>query len=239
MLGRFHEISLTTADIRASVEFYERLGFRQAHTGDTWPHPYGVVTDGRIVLGLHESAARSAAVTFVRPDVDELSVALERRGIELAYRRLGTEVFNEIGLTDPAGQLLTVLEARTYSPLATRPDSVSLCGYFMQYSLPGEDFAAAKDFWEALGFVATEECAAPYPHLPLTSDYVDIAFHRPRTLARPALVFADADMPARIARLRELGMPLRTASPKKLGPGEHALLESPEGTLLLLLTDAA
>ena len=27
VLGRFHEVSIQTADIRESVEFYERLGF--------------------------------------------------------------------------------------------------------------------------------------------------------------------------------------------------------------------
>ena len=31
MLGRFHEISITTADIRASVVFYESLGFTQVY----------------------------------------------------------------------------------------------------------------------------------------------------------------------------------------------------------------
>jgi len=30
VLGRFHEISIQTTDIRESVEFYERLGFTQA-----------------------------------------------------------------------------------------------------------------------------------------------------------------------------------------------------------------
>ena len=38
----FTRSASSTADIRASVDFYERLGFSQAQTGDTWPHPYGV-----------------------------------------------------------------------------------------------------------------------------------------------------------------------------------------------------
>ena len=63
-LGRFHELTLPTPDIRASVEFYERLGFWQAETGDAWSHPYGVVTDGRIALGLHGGAARPQALTL-------------------------------------------------------------------------------------------------------------------------------------------------------------------------------
>jgi len=52
MLGRFHEISIETPDIRASVEFYERLGFTQANTTDTWTHPYGVLTVSARLLTL-------------------------------------------------------------------------------------------------------------------------------------------------------------------------------------------
>jgi hypothetical protein len=101
--------------------------------------------------------------------------------------------------------------------------------------MPTTDFEAAKAFWEPLGFVATDESDTPYVHLPLTSDYLNIAFHRPRTLDRPMLVFSDPDMPERISRLRELGVVLSAELPRGLHTSENALLESPEGTPLLLL----
>ena len=56
MLGRFLEFSVATPDIRASLDFYTDLGFSSAEVGDAWPHPYAVVTDGRICLGLHQQA---------------------------------------------------------------------------------------------------------------------------------------------------------------------------------------
>jgi hypothetical protein len=235
MLGRFHELSVPTTDIRASVEFYERLGFTQVETGDVWSHPYGVLTDGRIVLGLHQHPSRPASITFVHADVAGHGAELERRGVRLAFSRAGSDVFNEIGLTDPAGNLIVVLEARTYSPPPPR-ESGSLCGYFMQLSLPASDFGAASRFWEPLGFVATDESDVPYVHVPLTSDHLNIAFHRPRTLDRQALVFLDEEMGNRIGRLRELGIAPAEELPRGLDPGTNAILEAPEGTLLLLLT---
>src|ERR1700754_1252964 len=69
VLGRFHEISISTADIRASVEFYERLGFTQAPATDTWTHPYGVLTDGRLFIGLHQRRSPSPTLTFVLPGI--------------------------------------------------------------------------------------------------------------------------------------------------------------------------
>ena len=235
LLGTFHEISFAVEDVRPAVEFYERLGFSQATTTDTFTHPYGVLTDGRLFIGLHQRRAAPLAVTFVRPDVARSVPAFADAGIELTRCHTGEEVFNEIGFDDPFGHALAVLEARTYSPVARRARKASLCGDFAELSLPARDFAVAQTFWEGLGFVAAGETELPYAHLPLTSDHLDVSFHAPRLCPRPLLVFRDSDLPARLARLRELGVtpcgtPLRGA-----GPAAHALLESPDGTLLLLL----
>jgi catechol 2,3-dioxygenase-like lactoylglutathione lyase family enzyme len=236
VLGRFHEIGIATDDIRASVEFYERLGFTQAETNDTWSHPYGVLTDGRIHLGLHQHRFPSPSLTFVHPDIAAHAHEFEGRGIELSLRRTSEDVFNEIGFLDPAGQMVTVLEARTYSPVAR--EEGSLCGYFTEYSIPAADFDAAQKFWEPLGFVATEEPDAPYAHLPLTSDHLDIAFHKARTFDGPLLVFRDPGMKSRIAKLRELGITGGAELPRGLSPAANALIQAPEGTALLLLEGA-
>jgi catechol 2,3-dioxygenase-like lactoylglutathione lyase family enzyme len=241
VLGRFHEISVETADIRESVEFYERLGFTQATTSDTWQHPYGVLTDGRLFIGLHQRrglASPSPTLTFVRPGIAEHVTDFTGRGIELTLCHTGEEVFNKIAFSDPFGQSIAVLEARTYSPVSRQPSEVSLCGYFGELSLPVSDFEAAKTFWEPLGFVATDESDAPYLHLPLTSDTLDIAFHRPRTRDVPMIVFSDPDMPARIARLRELGVEMSRDLPRGVAPGANAFIEAPEGTSLLLLHES-
>ena len=235
MLGRFHEISLLATDIRESVEFYERLGFTQAATNDAWTHPYGVLTDGRLFLGLHHRRFAAPALTFLHEGVATFASNLESRGIELDTRNTSEDAFNEIGFRDPDGQSVIVLEARTYSPVTRRAEETSLCGYFTEYSMPVADIEAARQYWEPLGFVATEEPDAPYAHLPLTSDHLDIAFHRPRTLDRPMLVFRDANMRERLARIRDLGVKETGELPRGLPPAANALIESPEGTALLLL----
>jgi catechol 2,3-dioxygenase-like lactoylglutathione lyase family enzyme len=237
VLGRFHEISIATADIRASVEFYERLGFTQAPTTDTWSHPYGVLTDGRLFIGLHERRAPTPALTFVLPGIASQLAAFESHGIALTVCRTGDDVFNEIGFLDPFGQAVTVLEARTYSPVAREAAEVSLCGYFGEVSMPARNFETGKVFWEPLGFVATDESETPYVHLPFTSDHLDIAFHRPRTFDVPLLVFRDAEMPARIGQLRDQGTRMSDELPRGLDPDSNAMIESPDGTLLLLLHD--
>jgi catechol 2,3-dioxygenase-like lactoylglutathione lyase family enzyme len=235
MPARFHEISVTTPDIGASIDFYERLGFWQAPTGDAWPHRYGVVTDGRMVLGLHE-APDFAAITFVHPDVAQVAGTLDETGVPLRLRQTDPEVFNRIEFADPAGQPIRVLAARTFSPADNWAERQSACGYFAHYSMPARDSAAVAAFWEPLGFVAMPEVADPYPHLSLTSDGINLALHSPRLLPGLALVFCEEAMAAKISGLRQAGVEFELSLPRGLAADDNALLEAPEGTLLLLLT---
>lgn len=236
MLGQFLEISVTTQDIRASVEFYERLGFSQCRTGDTWPHPYGVLTDGRIFIGLHEYRFPSPAITTVRPGIARHAQQFIDLGIKLAFAKTSEDSFNEIGFRDPAGQMLTILEARTFFPTERRATDVSACGYFTEFSIPCADFDPESAFWEKLGFVAHEPEDSPYLRQSITGNGLSIALHRPRTLDRPMLVFVEPKMSERIAAIRALDLRCSDELPRGLDPDANALLESPEGTPLLLLT---
>jgi catechol 2,3-dioxygenase-like lactoylglutathione lyase family enzyme len=230
LLGTFHEFSVAAEDVHASVEFYERLGFSEALTSDAFSHPYGVMSDGRLFMGLHQRNAPAPALTFVRPELARNLTAFEAAGITLTLCRTGEEVFNELGFEDPGAHAVAVLEARTYSPLECR--GASACGDFAEVSLPQSDFAAARSFWETLGFVAAEESQAPYARLALTSDYLDLAFHAPQAERAPLLVFRDADPARRLAQLRERG--LKVVAAPKFGP-DAAILRSPEGTAFLFL----
>jgi catechol 2,3-dioxygenase-like lactoylglutathione lyase family enzyme len=235
VLGKFHEISLETADIAESVAFYERLGFTQVGTSDTWQHPYGVLTDGKLFIGLHQFKFPSPTLTYVHPDVAQHSHVIERHGIEIAWKRIGDDAFNEFGFLDPAGQAVRVQEAPTHFAGDRELGEPSLCGDFAEFSLPAGDFEVMRQFWEPLGFVAMGECETPYLRMSMTSDHLDLGVHRPRTLEVPLVVFAAADMGERIERLRSLGIEFSDDLPRGLDPRHSALIEAPEGTALLLV----
>jgi hypothetical protein len=69
----------------------------------------------------------------------------------------------------------------------------------------------------------------------MTSDHLNLAVHRPRTLDVPMLVFAAADMGERIERLRSSGCEFSADLPRGLDPRHNALLRAPEGTALMLI----
>ena len=106
LLGTFHEVSVAVDDVRAAVEFYEGLGFGQATTGDAYTHPYGVLTDGRVFIGLHERSAPSPVLSFVRPRVAQSLPAFADAGIELERAHTGDEVFNQLLFVQQCQDLL-------------------------------------------------------------------------------------------------------------------------------------
>ena len=161
-IGRFLEISIGTPVIRESLEFYESLGFVQAAVGETWSHPYAVVTDGHLFIGLHGREVPSPSLTFVLPEL-QLGVArLKERGVTFEEERFGEDVFNQALLRDPGGLSVTLLEARTFSPpqLDTRIESA--CGYFSELGIPSK----LTRFWSTCNNVAPSRIPTTDPSPP-------------------------------------------------------------------------
>jgi catechol 2,3-dioxygenase-like lactoylglutathione lyase family enzyme len=234
VLGRFLEFSLAAPDIQASLDFYSKLGFSQAEVGEAWPHPYAVVTDGRICLGLHQAAMSAPSMTFVRPGLLKHLDALEGLGLEFEFRRLGNDVFNEVGWFDPSGQLIRLVEARTFSPSKRIVTDTSRCGYFLEIALPTPDRDASKAYWEQFGFVGIDESEDRLPHVSCTSDYVNLGLYDPSHLRRSTLRFEADDVGGTLARLAEMGISPTGEIPPPLRHGPAAVLIAPEGTPILL-----
>lgn len=235
MFGRFLEISLYTPEIRESLAFYESLGFAQAAVGEVFKHPYAVVTDGRLFLGLHGRPVPSPGLTFVMPRLMHGIEQLEQLGIEFEDLKLGNEVFNRASFRDPSGQCVNVIEARTFSPPQLDSQATSTCGYFTEFGLPAREQGPMRVFWEALGFVAWEEEPEPFARTAITSDHLNLSLYRTRAFRQPLLTFEDRDMRERLARLKERGFQLSDEMPDSLDESCNAVLVAPEGTRLLLL----
>jgi hypothetical protein len=71
MLGRFLEVSVSCPDVLESIHAFEALGFREIPVGDVWSHPYAVVSDGRLNIGLHRYDFDSPSLTFVQSDLQK------------------------------------------------------------------------------------------------------------------------------------------------------------------------
>jgi hypothetical protein len=229
MPGRALEIALTTGDIHSSFEFWTRLGHTAAATGDTWSHPYGVVAARGLNLGLHDAPLDGPVVTLVRPEVAGLVPLLEERGVTPEGLRLGSEVFNELRFSDPAGLPIRVLEARTFSPARGVGDS--LFGRFEALSWPAADADAVASFWRRLH--VEPEATGDWAELRADVGGQALAWHAPRLAREPLLVFRHPDAAALRATLAAQGL-----APQARGlafGAPHLTLVSPEGLRILIL----
>jgi len=233
LLGRFLEISIHAPDVPASLDFYQSLGLSEAVTGDIWDHPYAVVTDGQVALGLHAYEFPSPALTWVCPGITAAAAAIEAAGIELEFLKTGEERFNELGFVDPDGQIVTLLEARTFSPPSGRVPPPA-AGFFRECRMPVRVRRETVDFWEKLGFVATDDdkdIAA------LTADGIALTGYTTRRRDLVSLVFEALDLAAAAAALESRRLsPAQGRDPLDGGPAIE--LTAPEGTPILIVAPA-
>ncbi len=238
MLGRFLELSLAANPLGESFEFYRALEFADVPTGDILAHPYVVVCDGRLCIGLHERDSDEPALTFIRPNLRDYWRALRRHRIDFEFIKLADDEFNEIGFRDPNGQLIVLIEAQTFSPGSWKDDSDSVCGRFFEYSLMTSSRTSAAEFWQTLGFVTVSEGETPHPWIRLEGRGLSIGFHE-TAYFQPGPSFATTNFDARLEYLHAKGFKTQRAS-ATAGPLQASTtLVAPEGTPLYLFDDRA
>lgn len=233
MLGSFLELGVATTQIQESFAFYQRLGFDAAIAGDIWSHPYGVLVDDALVLGLHARLEPSPALTFVKAGVAQLARELQARRIELTLQRLGADSFNEIGFDDTTGLAVRVLEARTFSPPSQRMMAARPLGQFDFLSVPARDPDTAAAFWRDLGYPVWEQQDDDWSDCSVALGRMRIAFHNRKLAPAPLLLFRTPVLQASLARFAELAVSPRARGLRGIDL-RHAVLEAPEGSLLLL-----
>ena len=157
--------------------------------------------------------------------------------MKFEFTRLGNDVFNEVGWFDPSGQLIRLIEARTFSPSKRQDLDTSLCGYFLEIALPAPDLELAKNFWEGFGFVGMDEPDALLPHVACTSDTLNIGLYDAVQLPAPTLLYEVDELRKTLADLGASGITAAGRVPAPLR-GTAALLYSPEGAAILMTAAA-
>jgi hypothetical protein len=237
MLGHFLEYSAAAQPLAASFEFFGALGFTSLPVGDLLSHPYAVLFDGALAVGLHDREQDGPQLTFVRPDLRDYVRPLRRLGIEFSHERLRESEFNSVGFSDPGGQPIALIEARTFPPGEHRPHNVAICGALVELSLPAADLRESTRFWGALGLLPVAAGEIPHRWQRLRGRGVTLGLHE--THCRPGLSFRCTGLDARVEYLRAKGLAPRAGNPLA-DPGQPAAtLTAPDGTVLYLLESGA
>lgn len=230
MLGEFLEISVQAPDILESLRFYRVLGFSELEVGDVWPYKYAVVSDGELCIGLHDRAVDGPTLTFVHRDLAQHARAMSDHGFDFDLLKIDSDVFNELSFCDRDGHMISMIEARTFSPAAEDVEK-SICGDWFEMSLPARDAMSAGRFWAPLAPVMLELREEPTPHLRFAAAGMSLGLSEHKALRKPSPCFICDDLTSVLADVERHGLNIDT-NPEY----ESAFLsiEAPEGTTLYL-----
>jgi len=212
MLGSFLEIGIETDDIASAFADLLELGFTTVPVGDIRSGAYAVVSDGTICIALHAQLDSGPALTFVRPDLASYVHAVRHRAIQLQFCRLGDQEFHELGFSDPDGQLITLIEARTFAPPIAGEIPASICGRFLEYSICTADLEQSQRFWMELGLSRTDGGSDPHPWSRLAGSGISLGLHQARRF-RSGPSFAATQLDTRIEFLRAKGISVDSRAP--------------------------
>jgi len=236
VLESFLEFAIGSTEIAAAFTELQALGFAAVPPADARGDGYAVVSDGTAYIGIYDQGYYEPCLTFVRPDLEHYVRALRRRGIELELTQLGEQEFHEVAFRDPDGQLVRLVEARTFSPVVEHDGAVSLCGRFLEISLSTRGLADACAFWEGLGLSNVCGGDEPHPWRRLETSGLKLGLHE--TAAFPSgLSFAAAQLDARIEYLRAKGFRVTPRTPHFSQARSSATIALGSGAMLYLVAD--
>ncbi|MEL6950700.1 MAG: hypothetical protein AAGM16_11375 [Pseudomonadota bacterium] len=225
MSARFLEISVTSHDLPASLNFYRSLGFTELTTADTWPHPYAVVTDGQVTIGLHGHAFEAPRIALSLPDLQRTALQLGDNP-RLQSMRIDPESFHEVLLADEDHHALWLLEARTYSPASETPPRSQL-GSVLEWTLPVRDALASAQFWAPYSNASLAVIERPSMHMRLAIDSLPVGLSEQARGRDPMLSWRVDDLATLGVTLNRIGHPLQRCG---IGiDGCYGLVTTPEG----------
>lgn len=229
----FLEFAVASDDVMASLSFYRAIGFTEHSTADALPHPYAVVGDGRITIGLHTCDEPLPALRYVQPDVQKTVLDWSERGIEFESLNVDIDDLHRVTLVGPFQNRIGLIEARTFSPMTDVPHNSRL-GEFDELSLPVQDVVVAAHFWAPHAAKVTAQSEDP-PYMRLSAGGLPLALCS-GSISEPTVSFVNNDLASVQSACDSAGIATGPAQSADGNPG--LLLRAPEGTALAVFAKA-
>jgi hypothetical protein len=233
MLGQLLEFAVHAPRTVATLDLYEALGFQSLSVAEIPGAPFAAMWDGQATIGLHDAEIDGIMPTFVRPDLEAHARALQRVGVALELEELGADQFNRIAFRDPSGCLVTLVEARTFSPAPRASAHVCALGAFLEWSVATSSIEESEAFWTPLGFTRTAPTEAPHRSVRLAGHGLVVGFHEVAARAN-GLTYSAPSLAARIEYLAAKHVRAARNAPFAPPGSEAATVVIPSKTVIYL-----
>jgi hypothetical protein len=233
MLGQLLEFAVHAPRSQATLDLYEALGFQSLPVAEIPGAPFAAMWDGRATIGLYDAEIDGIVPTFARPHLKAHARALRQLGVALESEELSADRFNRIAFRDPCGSLVTLVEARTFSPAPRATAHVCALGAFLEWSVATSSVEESEAFWTALGFTRTAASEAPHRSVRLSGHGLVVGFHEIGGSAT-GLTYSAPSLEARIEYLAAKNVRVKRSAPYAPAGVESATLVLPAKTVVYL-----
>lgn len=215
-LGDTSAITITTPDLKNSLGFYQKLGFKELFRAD-FPFPLIQITDGALLMMLRKDNTPYIALTYYVKDIDKLVTELEADGIIFITKPNPTDMIKRglmkspdgmnvslvsfvDGFKQPEGQTMLTMPPQDFN----NPDKYvnKVCGIFGEFACPVADIDKSMVFWEKLGFKILSKMSTPYVWAIISDGLSIVGLHQTTSFSTPTITFFAADMKEKIEKLK-------------------------------------
>ncbi len=105
-LGKFGEFSIPVKNVAQGIIFWAKLGFEPLHIAKI-PYPYSIMSDGLIVIGLHQSGDfNDFTFTYFATDMQQRVADLAEEGLEMKPMKSDADatIYENAWFLTPEGQ---------------------------------------------------------------------------------------------------------------------------------------
>jgi catechol 2,3-dioxygenase-like lactoylglutathione lyase family enzyme len=236
-LGEISAFTIATPDLETSLQFYQKLGFRELMRMD-FPFPWIQITDDAILIMLRKANDPYLALTYYVKDITKVVIELEGRGIEFISKPKESDFVKRYlfqtpdslnislveipdGFAKPSGKTMLTMDQSDYFKPETYTNKTA--GMFGELAHPVADLDKSIEFWQMIGFRPLSKFSSPYPWAILSDGLSIVGLHQTSQYTYPAITFFASDMSKKIENLKKEGL----ENYKEQGPS-NVVVTTPE-----------
>src|SRR6266498_3089949 len=101
-LGEITALTIATPDLETSLQYYQRLGFKEVMRMD-FPFPWIQITDDALLIMLRQDNTVYLALTYYVKDIDKTVADVESRGVQFTSHPKKSDFIKRYVFQSPDG----------------------------------------------------------------------------------------------------------------------------------------
>ncbi|MEJ2637816.1 MAG: hypothetical protein P8184_21340 [Calditrichia bacterium] len=233
-LGNKAQISVSVSNLKISLPYYRKLGFRKIEARDTGKNPWALISDGTIFIMLSQNKFPSPALTYFAADMEGRVDRMKQLGITFSDIATKKGKFVSAVLRDPNGLGITLIRFDANDLPNSQDTSYTKLGKFGEFSIPTNNLENSLLFWKTVGFSIEHRSQQPYPWAVLTDGQMTLGIHETDEYDAPVITYYSQDSARRIAQLKSDGIVFQKEFADENGQINNAILHAPDNQLFFI-----